>query len=486
MSIAERIVQPCKRRYANVEVLVRLNSAAVITNPRSNEINFGRSGAILEKLSSEFSSFAQDEQSTLPVGKAVEKLTTIRDHYEDEYTSYRNIAFVMENQRRLWGDVLAKGLDESDLYVIVRPDLYYLDPLPLAAIETDLVGGTYDLLVPRWHSCGGLNDRFAVCNAHAASAYMLRGASLVDYALRERVLQSERFLDFTMRKAGVRVGNLAMVAVRVRASGLVSETDKRLMKEMRMQHPIMPALEPGVVTLSADPIQRTSDRIRSITGGRHVDRYLEIGVQKGHTFFRIEAGHKVAVDPKFRFKTEAHRTEAVEFHQVTSDEYFSSRWDGRKFDLIFIDGLHVFEQALRDFCNSLTACNARSLLVIDDTIPSDVFSALRSQELAVETRRKAGGVGRAWHGDVFKVVMFIHDYLPTLSYVTISTGGNPQTFVWFEPRKNVQPRFGTLEAISRATYFDLQDNIDVMNLLAETEAIRLVRESVYENHRPGE
>jgi hypothetical protein len=57
-------------------------------------------------------------------------------------------------------------------------------------------------------------------------------------------------------------------------------------------------------------------------------------------------------------------------------------------------------------------------------------------------------------GDVFKVVFFLHDFFPNLSFATFQGGGNPQTIVWRAPRGEFKPIFNDVEAIKRMTYGD--------------------------------
>lgn len=108
---------------------------------------------------------------------------------------------------------------------------------------------------------------------------------------------------------------------------------------------------------------------------------------------------------------------------------------------------------------------------IDDTVPSDVYSSLPEQRQTVIFRLKAVGEGRAWHGDVFKLVVYIHDFFPTLSFCTFKSSGNQQTLVWREPRRNFTPVRGSLEKISRLDYFWPMVHIKILNRLPEAQAL---------------
>ena len=51
---------------------------------------------------------------------------------------------------------------------------------------------------------------------------------------------------------------------------------------------------------------------------------------------------------------------------MTSDEYFSKFKD--KFDIIFIDGLHHYEQVKKDIFNSLEILNSNGIILMHDCL----------------------------------------------------------------------------------------------------------------------
>jgi hypothetical protein len=218
-------------------------------------------------------------------------------------------------------------------------------------------------------------------------------------------------------------------------------------------------------------------RIRRIAKLIDATSYLEIGVNRGATFNALQFERKVAVDPNFLFEVSEFRKEGVEFHAMESDRYFTDHGASRKFDIIFIDGLHTFQQTFRDFCNSLCCSHDRTVWLIDDVFPSDVYSAWQNQREAIEFRRRAGGGGIKWHGDVFKVLFVIHDYFPLLSYITLREG-NAQSIVWKSPRDGFSRAFAGLEAIERLGYFDLLRKTELLNLMPEALGFRQFTESV--------
>ena len=220
-------------------------------------------------------------------------------------------------------------------------------------------------------------------------------------------------------------------------------------------------------------LNHSARRINYLATRLTLENYLEVGVATGRTFLGVKIYRKVAVDPKFKFEFAQHLSDSVSFFQVTSDMYFVEHAGAEKFDIIFLDGLHTFEQTFRDFCNSLLHCNDRTVWIIDDTIPIDVYSTINDKRKALHARNAAGGQGGGWNGDVFKMVFVVHDFFPSFSYCTVRTKGNPQTLIWKQPRKDFQPMFNNLETISRLNYFDFKENRPIFNLVTEEEGLDL-------------
>lgn len=212
---------------------------------------------------------------------------------------------------------------------------------------------------------------------------------------------------------------------------------------------------------------RRINRLAAETGAQ---TYLEIGVSRAVTFRSVQIARKVGVDPNFRCDVSLLREMGSELHQITSDRYFASYSGSPVFDVIFLDGLHQFQQTFRDFCNSLCCAHPKTVWIIDDVFPNDVYSSLPNQHDNRRFRKLSGINSKAWHGDIFKMVFAIHDFFPMLRYVTIFGSGNPQTIVWRATRDDFSPLFNSLETIERLTYFDILDRKEMFNPRTEDEA----------------
>ncbi|HWI38336.1 MAG TPA: class I SAM-dependent methyltransferase [Burkholderiales bacterium] len=140
--------------------------------------------------------------------------------------------------------------------------------------------------------------------------------------------------------------------------------------------------------------------------------YFEIGVESGRSL-RLAAPdtRAIGVDPNPQL--EAPLPPNAKLYRMTSDEFFArhdlrAELGGLPVDLAFIDGMHHFEFALRDFINTERYCEAGSTIVFDDCLPRDRLTAQREPVL------------RFWSGDVWKVVLLLRKYRPDLSVHTIA------------------------------------------------------------------
>lgn len=172
-------------------------------------------------------------------------------------------------------------------------------------------------------------------------------------------------------------------------------------------------------------------------------RYLEIGVNKGLTFHELHAELQVAVDPTFNFDWEAEQAQRgaqAQYHQVTSDEYFGSVIDpDQLFDVIYLDGLHTFEQTLRDLNNALNHLAPGGAILVDDVKPTSYHASLPDMANFFEVRRYERDHRPSWMGDVYKLVWFIDTFYQSLSYATVANN-HGQAVIWRERREYVTER----------------------------------------------
>jgi hypothetical protein len=125
-------------------------------------------------------------------------------------------------------------------------------------------------------------------------------------------------------------------------------------------------------------------------------KYLEIGVRNpNHNFNKILSPVKYSVDPGIEFESNP-----VDF-KMTSDDFFESITEGKilnenvKFDVIFIDGLHLADQVDKDIKNSLKFINDDGFIVLHDCNPPSEFHARENYEFKY-TPAKGYWNGTTW------------------------------------------------------------------------------------------
>lgn len=246
---------------------------------------------------------------------------------------------------------------------------------------------------------------------------------------------------------------------------------------MTESHEIDPA-EPAA-TLTRAPAQHVarSSVLSRLTNLYPQARYLEVGVAKGVTFFQVPAARKVAVDPAFRFDVEAMAAQhaGTEFHQVPSDDYFGMLVEpDEQFDVIYLDGLHVYEQTMRDLMHALHHLQPRGVIVIDDTHPPTHLASIADREHYFTMRSYLASEDRCWMGDVYKLVWFVETFMPHLTYRTIANN-HGQTVLWRTRRAAGSYPQRTLREIADLDFEQMVIDEDVLQLRPFGEIRRELR-----------
>ena len=108
--------------------------------------------------------------------------------------------------------------------------------------------------------------------------------------------------------------------------------------------------------------------------------YLEIGCDKNQIFSQITLSKKIGVDPYSGGNV-----------RKTSDDFFKE--NAEKFDLIFIDGLHVYDQVKRDIVNSINFLNKEGVILVHDCLPDTIG------------KQAVPRYKMQWNGDVWKAIV---------------------------------------------------------------------------------
>ena len=141
--------------------------------------------------------------------------------------------------------------------------------------------------------------------------------------------------------------------------------------------------------------------------------YLEIGVSRGDSLACVLPGTQVlGIDPAPKLARPPPAN--VRIYRETSDDFFArysprAELGGQPVELAFIDGMHHFEYALRDFINVERACARGSVILMHDCYPLDERTARREQ------------VTGFWSGDIWRLMLLLRAQRPDLVVRTIAT-----------------------------------------------------------------
>jgi hypothetical protein len=244
----------------------------------------------------------------------------------------------------------------------------------------------------------------------------------------------------------------------------------------------------GRVSRSSKP-DYSARRLNSIASGlKDCENYLEVGVAQGLTLERVEVPFRWGVDPEPQFDTDS-VPRGITFFKGTSDQFFQHINRDQSFDLVFLDGLHHWQQTYCDLLSTLNHTSDGALILIDDVVPDDELSAMTDYPAALAAKESAGIFDGRWHGDVFKVLMAISDHHPELKFLLMRNSGetsdNAQAVVWVASGKAkhydlelVEALRNEYESVKFEDVFGASNSSRTFSILEEEVAIPLALEGV--------
>lgn len=139
--------------------------------------------------------------------------------------------------------------------------------------------------------------------------------------------------------------------------------------------------------------------------------YLEIGVRHGFSLALSAARISVGVDPAPELQ--APLGPHAQVLAASSDAFFAGAQADdvlrEPVELAFIDGMHWFEFALRDFINVEQRAARHGVILFDDVFPNHPLQAERTRQSGV------------WTGDVWKIPACLRQYRPDLELILLDT-----------------------------------------------------------------
>ena len=125
--------------------------------------------------------------------------------------------------------------------------------------------------------------------------------------------------------------------------------------------------------------------------------YLEIGIYDGDNFSKVNIENKESNDiSSSNLKYIDKLT-----YEMTSDEMFYNMPKNKKYDIIFIDGMHEEQFVDRDIINSMKHLNKGGVICVHDVIP-------KNRKLQINFYNK-GNFNDEWTGDCWKSITKLQD-----------------------------------------------------------------------------
>ncbi len=122
------------------------------------------------------------------------------------------------------------------------------------------------------------------------------------------------------------------------------------------------------------------DLIEYLIKKNNYKNYLEIGCDKNQLFSKVNIDNKIGVDPVSGGNV-----------RKTSDDFFKE--NKSSFDIVFIDGLHTYEQVKRDILNSVNFLLDEGIILVHDCMPDSLG------------KQAVPRYKMQWNGNVWKAIV---------------------------------------------------------------------------------
>lgn len=322
------------------------------------------------------------------------------------------------------------------------------DPEEVARALRGATAADVVLLVQQYLRIGGARSAVSVCEA--ARSLGLEDPALVVSESMARSAAGER------QVASERLGELLDASPAHLAGGFVqahllfslgrAREGTALLRRVVDAFPDFPGAQ-GALSAALMPGPPYRDVLARIHRAVQPETYLEIGVESGATL-ALAAGARIAVgvDPA-PAPVEVPLPRGARVFRMESDAFFAretraTAFEGRSVDLAFIDGMHWFEYALRDFVNAERWASEGGVIVLHDCLPVSTVAARRQR------------ASTFWVGDVWKVLEVLLDRRPDLQIRVVPTapsglvvvrGLDPASTILSRAMDEIVVRYGPIE-----------------------------------------
>jgi|ETNvirnome_2_300_1030623.scaffolds.fasta_scaffold00079_2 hypothetical protein len=221
---------------------------------------------------------------------------------------------------------------------------------------------------------------------------------------------------------------------------------------------------PAGVTYKYNPV----DIIQPILDNIDESCYLEIGVDEGNTFDKINATVKHGVDPYGASPSITHKMTSQMFFAM--NKYF---WH-HQYDVIFLDGCHMAEVIIAEIMQALYILKPLTgVVVLHDTVPvneeaqlvlEEDYEAFFNNVVNGEKTFRQGTNERTWrgyNGDTWKAVAALRRMNPTMPLATVTAACTTVLYPFLDQMVSIPPlpdSFGEMK-LDWDTYVDHGETI---------------------------
>lgn len=205
-----------------------------------------------------------------------------------------------------------------------------------------------------------------------------------------------------------------------------------------------------------------------------VGTYLEVGVQTGASLVLAEAAEiAYGVDPAPMLHGHNARPNQKVIAE-TSDAWLGcTSCERPTIDFGFIDGSHLFEDALRDFVYMERHSRPSTVIVFDDVLPYNQDIAWRAQPPG------------DWTGDVFKLMAILAEHRPDLTQTLVDvTPTGALVVTGLESRNVVLDRqYDIIEAEWKPRHYVPDDVLARVGALSADDALAAIKTDLDRIHK---
>ena len=236
-SINENIFNVLKANNIEYDVFIHNMIVDKMYNPRTGEINSIINNENYKLLNP--TEYIEDKQEDFDKNyNNWESIFKYGDEYNNDFNTVRNAIRQLYSLKRVTS--LWENKEKYDLYLYLRPDLFYLSKLNvkmiLKCIRKKYIEGS--ILTPGWERCKGSAD-IGINDQVYFGKYdvMLKIAKRIDYLeeLSKIRYNSEKFLYIVVKKYNINTINMNFNYILVRTRGLSNKDKKKLIKKNKQQ-----------------------------------------------------------------------------------------------------------------------------------------------------------------------------------------------------------------------------------------------------------